>query len=332
MRDRTLLIAHGADADGLASAALLLDDLRARGREVTLRFCDYHELEPVLQAAAHSSYQEIIVADLVLRAASISDALIESLCEGRAFRLFDHHNLEVERRALLEERAATFVWRKDGRCSARLVLDHLGGGGDEHDALADAAQGSDYSGSVPVEREALGAALDRLLRPVSGLDAETIVEALVAGLRGGASWREGSSLRGELAAGYLRASEALAGPFASLVDSLSMHPLLTGVAGALRVACGLASDLLYMKEGLRALRECAAEADLHLVFFASGVVMVALSPRFARPAPDVVAFVESRGGGGRGAMGGFRFDQPTDAVAYAQRRMTLLADLENFWR
>ncbi|MBW2733160.1 MAG: hypothetical protein JRH20_12275, partial [Deltaproteobacteria bacterium] len=225
MAPSTLLIAHGADADGLASAALLLHDLQDRGHKTTLRFADYHDLHPVLLEAAESVYPQIIIADLALRLATIPDAVVARLCEGRTFRLFDHHHLEEQRVTLLQEGCASFVWRQGERCAAQLVLEHLGPRGEQHQALehlgprgeqhqalTDAAQGSDYTGSVSPEAEALGAALDRLLRPVSGLGAHEIVQELLPALRGEVSWHKGSVLMGKLGAAHRRATIALKEP------------------------------------------------------------------------------------------------------------------------
>ncbi|MBW2736344.1 MAG: hypothetical protein JRH20_28490 [Deltaproteobacteria bacterium] len=136
---------------------------------------------------------------------------------------------------------------------------------------------------------------------------------------------------GKLGAAHRRATIALKEPREALVKSISSHSL-PAKGETLHVTCAFSSDALYMKEGLRALRESTSETDLHIVFFAGGVVMVALSPHLGANHPDVVSFVEARGGGGRGRMGGFRFPQPIALEQYSQRRETLLKDLKEFWR
>jgi hypothetical protein len=321
-----LILSHGADLDGLASAALLLHHHGAG----EVRLVDYPELVPALEAASREPIRELQIVDLALRQSEVPDAVVLALSHEHEVRYIDHHDLEPHRRQLLEQRFATVVLGRQ-RCTALLIVEHLGIRETLHRLLAEAAQATDYpEADLPRQVSALGLALDRAARALDGL---TVVEILLAGLRDPAArpWQRDHELVGELRRSYEQVTAGLQRPLAELEQRISHHVLRGLDEKPLTVVCTLASEQLYMKEGLRELRRLCPDSDLLVVFFESRAVMAALSAEGRQRGLDLVRFMASRGGGGRDDMGGFRYPAPTCMDNYPRRRDALLLELERFW-
>jgi hypothetical protein len=321
-----LILSHSADLDGLASAALLLHHHGAG----EVRLTDYPELVPTLEAVSHEPVQELQIVDLALRESEVPDAIISALSRERAVHYIDHHDLEPHRRRLLEQRFATVVLGRK-RCTALLILEHLGIQGSGHRLLAEAAQATDYPETdLPQPVTTLGLALDRAARALDGL---AVVEILLSGLNepNATPWQLDHELVGELRRSYEQVTARLARPLADLERQISHHNVRGPDEKPMTVACTLASEKLYMKEGLRELRRLCPKSELLVVFFESRAVMAALSAEGRQRGLDLVRFMASREGGGRDGMGGFRYPSPTSRDNYPGRRDALLRELERFW-
>lgn len=316
-----LIIVHGADSDGLASGALLQDHLGAG----EVRFADYHTLGEVFGSALLTDAgRPIHFADLSLRAPAISDDLLLALTEGRAVFGYDHHEIGDPARAhLLTRRLSRFVHAVGERCSARLIVDHLDIKSEHPRLLADAAQGSDYWGSVPAEVEALGRALDRVVRE---LDRAAIVAALVAGLRDPkrTPWQQDHQLVGVLGDAHARIARRIERLLEPLRRNTTHHE-----SRGVRLACTLAPSAFYPKEGLHALRADCPDVDLHLVFYEeTTATLAALSAHGEARKLPLVPFLTQLGGGGRNGKGGLNYPTPHSMANYVGRREVFLQALE----
>jgi len=312
-----IILSHNADPDGIISATLLSSVHRET--QPQLRFADYPDLEEAMATILVDKPSHLIASDLPFREHSITDSSLIAVME-HGLSYFDHHPLSPERRQLLLKGSKHFVYTETPQCTSKLVCAFYQLGTDEQ-YMARVAQALDYPGSETPDIDALSAQLNWVIRPESGLTLVDIVTTLQKNIAGN-TWQKDGQLTGSLRESYENIMHLADAARAKLESSITTHTV-----GNYKAVCACSPQLLYMKEGLKTLRNLQPDADIHTVFYES-VSMIADATKVPVEKLPLLPYLKSKGGGGRQNGGGFTYKTPTTSANYAERRDQFLEDLK----
>lgn len=280
----TKIIAHGVDVDGIASHAII-------GREVPAEhvFTDYPTFVEDLNNLSKSAMSNIIIAD-------ISPSGDKQILKN-AFLKNSHHNFKIwldhhdwKGCKFLLNHFENYVI-DTGRSTSQIAADYFGVNG--VDRLAKLGRIHDMKES---NHSDYGLALN-IQKAISFSDIsegrQDNLEYIVDSLRKGSFNSKKISL---MAKSYDKISDKAR---RDLADSYFIKDISGSSFGF-----GFPAQVLYMKEGLRVLREeVGGKVDYLVAIYPNGAVIIDTETK--NPKIDIVEACKTCGGGGRDGGGGF---------------------------
>ncbi len=323
-----LLVTHAEDPDGIIARALLMRQFPAGQKHVFVRYDRLVEAfeEAALKARECSS---VYVADVnpnprLISADGSGFTLLEKIAKDREMYWFDHHDATLKHKDKMESLGIK-VHHHEKQCAALILAQHYCRSDPYEKRLAKIAQAHDHKNdSVDHPNIRIGDELEKVIAVAN----EKLNYGLLSELCFDLSKEKCFDAKFQLTQRWQRyASDFdIRAPLAyrDLNKNIEIFTL-----GSYRILVGYCPALLSKKGLSHLLKNYGHQADVFISLF-SPPARNHLLVTHEKSSFQAVSFVQSLGGGGRGAGGGFTLDYDISPQNYQQVKEMLLAQIEKY--
>ncbi len=339
---KPLILFHSEDPDGVISAALLT---RALGSDLVYVPVGYYnvvkQFEDTAKNVSSDRPENIYISDLSinnsLALSGSSYGTLEQLAMAAPTVWFDHHPNTQTHMEELERRGFRFVTDfSNQKCASSLVQDHFGLKDEYSQELVDIALAHDLNlkDSSPLQRgELLQKIISMYLYDNDEMDRLAIM------LADAEVWDREGNLHPKLVKKVERYEEltvpALEKLYHDSKDLILPHPKQNGFTIKMS---GYGKSILPMKDTARMFFEkykdprpeiCAFDVYILIRGYPTNHILVYSDPN-SISSFDPVKFCQENGGGGRGNMGGFNWDEPITIINFEKVKRETCQKLEKY--
>jgi hypothetical protein len=339
MNKRALVVAHGGDVDGIASAAMFKNLLSSK-YSIEFIFVIYSMQEEIFEKISQRkdlAEFEVFIVDLSLNdylAAEVGNekSIIERIAK-RAKRVLwiDHHFGSKKHRKLLNSLGVdVFIGHDNNKCAANLIYNLYFQGDKYFGRLSSIAQISDYPDGLKDEISRVGEDLNKIISLYLFESRRDALKYLAVTLSSGKDWYNNGKYSSEFKKALASSQEHQKKALVQLKESIE----IIDIAGR-KIMMGFGQGILPDKDTIaEVMKQDEEKADCYIITFGTPInnALVLRGPKSSFTVKNFCSFM--KGGGreyGSGCeIGGFSFKFNVTDESYKKTKEITVKGLEEF--
>ena len=314
-------LSHSQDPDGIISQALLIKHVyQEYGTTVSFDqyLLDYPELYYFFHETNLDKYTQIFISDFGLNESVIEDERIVHLAKQKKIYYFDHHELSEQRKLFFRKQFVMF-YSNDELCASEILANVFFEQNDYVEFLKCVARSYDFD--IKGDAYKISERLRRIIAVSDDFTRKELVKDIACGR---------CFDKHEFSQAYIELEEK-----AKKIENLAYQQINETIekisVNDIKIVIAYAPKILYMKPAMRYLEIECSDCNIAILLTQDvSNILIGSIKRILEIDDLVLNYCMSKGGGGRGAAGGYNFGKNITIEKYNTYKDIIFEDFKNY--